>query len=195
MGRRVSAGAGVRGPASLALRGAGTWRSALRPGRNVIAATVWRFGSAGPIAQMGSSTAFLLRAEDPRMAEVNTGLEHGWEVRRDTGRTEMKATDHGYRRCGDRASGWTGGRCVWEVESGDEGWSKPVSRGPAARREVQDSGNDWMLVEDALPQMTYTPTEAGQVVRATEERQSTGGTMMERADLQGPHLRGAAAGD
>ena len=153
---------------------------AMHAGRNDLVATVWRFGSAGPVAQMGSSTAFLLYAVDRRNGYLNTSLEHGWEVRRDPGRTEAQSHLPGYHAAGP-GERMDGHAMVWDM-AGEEGWSKPVSRGPAARREALDSGNDWMLEEDPLPAMTYTPTEAGRVVRATEERDA-GAPAAERTDL------------
>src|SRR5438874_3520992 len=53
----------------------------LRAGRNVIAAIVWNWGSARPVAQHSHRTGFLLQGTSPVEALLNTGKE--WKVLRD----------------------------------------------------------------------------------------------------------------
>jgi hypothetical protein len=54
----------------------------LHAGRNVIAALVWNWGAARPVAQFSHRTGFLLQGNSPLEASlVNTGA--GWKVLRD----------------------------------------------------------------------------------------------------------------
>ena len=53
----------------------------LRAGRNVIAALVWNWGAAHPVAQHSYRTGFLLQGNSPVEALVNTGTS--WKVLRD----------------------------------------------------------------------------------------------------------------
>src|ERR1700761_7289976 len=48
----------------------------LRPGHNLITATVWNFGIYAPLAQMSDRTAFLLESEDRGPASIST--PDGW---------------------------------------------------------------------------------------------------------------------
>src|SRR2546423_12847767 len=50
----------------------------LRAGRNVIAAIVWNWGSARPVAQHSHRTGFLLQGNSPVEAFLNTGKD--WKV-------------------------------------------------------------------------------------------------------------------
>ena len=68
-GQRVGAGPGRGDPEH--------WRfetydlaPLLKPGANLIAATVWNFGLAAPMAQMTRRTGFLLQADDPAFARL-----------------------------------------------------------------------------------------------------------------------------
>src|SRR6185503_10982240 len=55
----------------------------LRAGRNVIAALVWNWGAARPVAQHSQRTGFLLQGNSPvEAATVNTGTD--WKVLRDS---------------------------------------------------------------------------------------------------------------
>lgn len=59
----------------------------LRPGANVIAATVWNFGVYAPIAQMSDRTAFLLESEATGDEGIST--PRGWMVEVDPGRLPL----------------------------------------------------------------------------------------------------------
>ena len=50
----------------------------LHPGRNVLAAVVWNWGAARPVAQHSYRTAFLLQGDDSASGRVNTGP--GWKL-------------------------------------------------------------------------------------------------------------------
>ncbi len=53
----------------------------LRPGRNILTATVWNFGELRPSAQFSFRTAFLVQGETAEQAVVDTGP--AWQVLRD----------------------------------------------------------------------------------------------------------------
>jgi len=56
----------------------------LHSGKNVIAATVWNFGTRAPVAQMSNRTGFLLQGDTAAEEIANT--DGSWLVRQDTGR-------------------------------------------------------------------------------------------------------------
>jgi hypothetical protein len=65
--------------------------SRLHPGRNVIAAIVWNWGAARPVAQFSHRTGFLVQGYSPvEAALVNTGT--GWKVLRDSAYTPIVIT-------------------------------------------------------------------------------------------------------
>jgi hypothetical protein len=148
----------------------------LRPGQNLISATVWNFGIYAPLAQMTDRTAFLLESEAAGESSIST--PGGWLVEIEPGQRPLPRADNGFREY--MASG-TGE----EIDAAryDWAWNEPGG-GPAwvaavpAMRESIDAGvskahsadatgdNPWGLAADALPAMEYTPTGPGKVVRA-----------------------------
>ncbi|MEO8337351.1 MAG: alpha-L-rhamnosidase C-terminal domain-containing protein [bacterium] len=59
----------------------------LHSGANTIAAVVWNWGPHHPVGQHSLRTAFLLQADSPREAVVNTGAD--WKLLRDTSYGEL----------------------------------------------------------------------------------------------------------
>jgi alpha-L-rhamnosidase len=130
--------------------------SYLKPGDNVIAAVVWNFGEAAPLAQMSVATGFRMTG-----AGVATG-ETGWRVAIDAGRTAV---------LGRRQIDWTyyvasapevidAAKADWDwMTRGETGtqWLDAVAA-PAAQR---------ALVEDPLPPQLFRPAPAGEVVRSS----------------------------
>src|SRR5215468_10572779 len=109
----------------------------LHGGRNVLAATVWHFGSHAAIAQMSERAGFLLHGagEAERAADTNAT----WEVEEETGISLLKPKVNGYFAAepGER---WDGGRFDWyaagAMPSGSQQslWKKAVTLGRGARR-------------------------------------------------------------
>ena len=62
----------------------------LHAGSNVIAALVWNWGAARPVAQHSHRTGFLLQGDGPSEAALNTGAE--WKVLVDTAYAPIKTT-------------------------------------------------------------------------------------------------------
>jgi alpha-L-rhamnosidase len=133
-------------------------------GQNEIAAMVWNFGTSAPIAQMSSQTAFVLAAEDPKNAWIDTGKE--WETSHERGRTLGRSERMGYYAAGPDEV-MDGTQMVWD-------WDRPAAKGlwmaakmlgNAAPRGAQDSPTRWILQKDELPSMLYEAVDVGRVVR------------------------------
>ncbi len=177
-GRRVGAGPGRGDPEH--------WRfetydlaPLLKPGANLIAATVWNFGLAAPMAQMTRRTGFLLQADDPAFAAVNTGRD--WQAQVETGHTVLAdglsalrargfyyAAGPGERRDGrlwdwawdapdSPPARWVAAREIWR------GHPRSISEGPAWML----SPEGWLLVPNPLPPLQHHDTEPGTVARTT----------------------------
>src|SRR5947207_8596371 len=92
----------------------------LRVGRNVIAAIVWNWGAARPVAQHSYRTGFLLQGRGPvEAALVNTGTN--WKVLRDSAYTPIVITTASLRGYYTAAPGDSidGSRYPWGWERAD----------------------------------------------------------------------------
>ncbi|HZZ58308.1 MAG TPA: alpha-L-rhamnosidase C-terminal domain-containing protein [Opitutaceae bacterium] len=148
----------------------------LRPGANVIAATVWNFGILAPLAQMSDRTAFLLESEAASPLDISTPA--GWQVEIEAGRRALPRPPDFPRQY------WAAGPGE-QLDAGafDWAWDQPGS-GPAwtaadspMREEVfaaessrahsadETGDNSWGLTEDRLPPMEYAAASPGRVVR------------------------------
>ncbi|QNI34325.1 alpha-L-rhamnosidase [Alloacidobacterium dinghuense] len=139
----------------------------LKPGKNVLAATVWNFGTRAPIAQMTNRTGFLLQGDTSAEEVANT--DASWQVKQEKGRG-LAATNGvaGYYAAGPGET--VDGRMVtwdWDAPavSDTAAWHAAEAIGEAATREAQDADNNWELVQDQLPAMEHRPTMAGRIVR------------------------------
>jgi len=147
----------------------------LQVGENTLAATVWNFGTVGPIAQMTNRTGFLLQGATPEEQQVDTGK--GWLVEREPGYALIPGDMgklHGYLAVGPGE--------ILDAKHYDWGWSLPGNGGTATAggwkpavpigagtlRGAQDAPTNWMLVPDTLPAMEYTPISAGKPVRGAD---------------------------
>jgi alpha-L-rhamnosidase len=158
----------------------------LKPGENLITATVWNWGVYAPIAQFTDRTAFLLESEATGDASISTGdhqsgdwlveIEHGQQpLSRDTVTVKQyMASGPGEQINADRY---------------DWAWNSPAPSGAAsggawvaAASPMRDSifdgvnrahsadsvgDNPWGLIPDELPHMEYAPTSAGEPVRTS----------------------------
>ena len=136
----------------------------LHAGRNVLAATVWNFGTHAAIAQMSERTGFLLHGAG--QAERAADTDGTWNVEEDTGLSLLTPKVHGYFAAepGERMDG---ARWDWSAasEKANGNWKKAATLGRGALREEQDAPNNWQLVADGLPPMEKTEMSAGKVVR------------------------------
>ncbi|MGB6160638.1 MAG: hypothetical protein WBH45_20270, partial [Acidobacteriaceae bacterium] len=138
----------------------------LHAGTNVLAAVVWNFGEAAPVAQMSNRTGFLMQGDTAAEAAVNTNT--AWRVREESGHSaEGHHGANGYYAAGPaekidgRVLDWN-----WDQPGDSENWMTPIQVGHAAAREAQDADNNWELVQDSLPPMEHRLVDAGKPVRA-----------------------------
>lgn len=149
----------------------------LRAGENWIAAVVWNAGVWAPVAQISDRTAFLLESEAKGESGIST--PDGWTVMGDAGhivvpREGSKVTLDYYAAgqsetlVGD-ATDWT-----WNDEKpASTGWApvapalpESLSSGNSRAHSAEvTADNNWGLVPDLLPHMTYEETSPGEVVR------------------------------
>jgi hypothetical protein len=127
----------------------------LRPGRNLLAATVWNLGDQAPIRQITSHLGFVLAPDST--AEAAAATDTSWLARQDTAFTflpkpeEMKynyyvaspgeridasALDWDWADAGPTASGPL--------------WQPAVALGTAVPRGVHSEDNSWLLIPDQL---------------------------------------------
>ncbi|HEV2419916.1 MAG TPA: alpha-L-rhamnosidase N-terminal domain-containing protein, partial [Terriglobia bacterium] len=139
----------------------------LHPGSNAIAAIVWNFAEAAPMAQMTNETGLVL-AGDGAAALVNTN--RSWKVLRSRA-FEMIAiggqTSHAYTVVGPGeridASLYPWG---WQrTDFDDSAWQPASELVRAGPRGVQDSPSRWMLVPRKIPLMQQSVQRLKQVRR------------------------------
>jgi alpha-L-rhamnosidase len=143
----------------------------LRPGKNVLAATVWNFGVLSPLAQISDRTAFLLHGEgEPeRLADSN----ETWEVEQEPGVRALPAEDavRGQYYVAEPAERIDGTVFDWNWNQADFGpsgqWKKAGTIGHATPLGAVLQENNWQLVPDRLPPMQLILSPAGHVVRST----------------------------
>jgi len=143
--------------------------SHLRPGRNVIAALVWNWGAARPVAQHSHRTGFLLQGSGPAEAAlVNTGT--GWKLLRDTAYAPIVITNStvgGYYAAvpGDSI---VGSRYPWGWERADymdDGWYlvAPRARSGNAAPLAAFDGADGAAVVGRVKRRAMAPGDYGEV--------------------------------
>lgn len=127
----------------------------LRRGSNVIAATVWNFGEAAPMAQVTLATGFRLTGDG-----VSTSGP-GWRVAIDPGHAALKGNsqiDWQYY-VASAPETIDASRALWDWAGRNEAgaaWRDAVPAPQAARRK---------LAADRLPAQAFVPAPAGRVVR------------------------------
>jgi alpha-L-rhamnosidase len=155
----------------------------LKPGQNLITATVWNWGVYAPLAQMSDRTAFLLESQATGDADISTPKD--WQVEFEPGHVAL-----------DRSSikMWTyfasGPGEEIDAAKYDWSWNSPDDKNPAwvaVASPMRDSmfasvatahsadttaDNNWWLVPDRLPHMEYKAESAGVVVRAERSKTS-----------------------
>jgi alpha-L-rhamnosidase len=127
----------------------------LKPGSNIIGATVWNFGDLMPVAQFSRKTAFLLQGNTDSESVVNTGKT--WKIYRDEAYSPLPP-DHAKLQTyivvgpGDKVEG---DKYPWGWENSgfdDSGWQTPIIIGPG-RAKGLGTGADWDLVPRSIPFM------------------------------------------
>src|SRR4029077_375004 len=118
----------------------------LHAGENILAATVWNFGTHAAIRQMSDRVGFLVHGEGPSERIADTDLT--WEVKQEkaieTIRPKMEnqyyAAEPGQRLDGAKFD-WAWSSGSGRSDSRSDSWTKPVSLGRAALRGTTDAPN------------------------------------------------------
>ena len=138
----------------------------LRAGRNILASTVWNFGSHAALAQVSDRIGFLVHGQGE--VEHVADTDSSWEVGQENAITTLSPDVPGYYAAepGERLDGaafdWN-----WESASiSDKKWQEAATLSPASLRGEADSHNSWWLVPDLLPAMEMKLVPAGHVVRS-----------------------------
>jgi alpha-L-rhamnosidase len=147
----------------------------LRAGRNVIAALVWNWGAARPVAQHSFRTGFLLQGDgQAEAALVNTGT--GWKLLRDPAYAPIVITtatlgDYYAAAPGDSIDG---SRYPWgweRADYADDAWSGSAIVGRVQRRAMAPGGygevSGWQLEARSIPPMEEKEQRLARVRRAT----------------------------
>jgi hypothetical protein len=152
----------------------------LKPGENLITATVWNWGVYAAVAQFSDRTAFLLESEATGDASISTGVSKsgGWQVEVEPGHQPLgreTVTMKEYFAAGPGEE--------LDAAHYDWDWNSPNAGGAAwvpAASPMRDAiypgvnkahsaettgDNPWGLVPDELPHMEYAATSPGEIVR------------------------------
>jgi alpha-L-rhamnosidase len=145
----------------------------LHSGRNIIAATVWGFGTRSALAQISDRAGFLLQGNGGAERAVDTN--ESWEVEQDKGLgvspEPLRLPGYPYfvagppERMDAALIDWS-----WNADplgNQNTGWVKAVRVGGAMPRESQIQLTNWLLVPDPLPPMAMELGPTGKVVRAS----------------------------
>ena len=147
----------------------------LHAGRNVIAALIWNWGAAKPVAQHSHRTGFLLQGDGPvEAALVNTGPS--WKVLIDPAYAPIVITsaDMGNYYAAAPGDSINGARYPWGWESAryvDDAWTAPAIVGDVRRHAMPpgDYGevSGWQLSPRSIPAMEEREQRLASVRRAT----------------------------
>ncbi len=142
----------------------------LRSGKNVLAAVVWNDGRYRAVAQITNQTGFVLQAERPEDAAVNTS--RGWKCVQDKAYSpqpipEDQATGYHAMAANEHVDatlypwGWE------QPDFDDSAWVPAHELSHGAPRDAQDGPNRWMLVPSAIPLEEQAPERLKAVREAT----------------------------
>ena len=154
----------------------------LRPGRNLLVAAVWSFGTMAPAAQITDRTAFVLQGDGPDEQAANT--DPSWQCAPEPGHMPWP---EGMRPVRDEAHQYIvvgpgerldAARYDWDWAKAPEPgapegrWKAAVVSAIATPRTIRFgpgyalTPDGRMLVPDELPPMEYRPVDAGRIVKA-----------------------------
>ena len=146
----------------------------LKPGHNLVTATVWNFGLFAPIAQFSDRTAFLLESEADGTTGISTPKD--WLVEEEPGHRPLDRTSVTLKTYMAAGPGeeidaskydWN-----WNIDNPGPNWVPVASPmrdsifvGVQLAHSADTTGdNPWGLIPDLLPHMEYAPTETGSLV-------------------------------
>ncbi|HEY3747219.1 MAG TPA: alpha-L-rhamnosidase C-terminal domain-containing protein [Gemmatimonadaceae bacterium] len=146
----------------------------LHVGRNVIAALVWNWGAARPVAQFSHRTGFLLQGNSPLEASlINTGV--GWKLLRDPAFAPIVITTAFLGNYYAAAPGDSidGSRYPWgweRADYADDAWSSAEVVGRMQQRAMAGGYGEvsgWQLEPRAIPPMEEKEQRLARVRRVT----------------------------
>jgi alpha-L-rhamnosidase len=141
----------------------------LRAGRNVLAATVWNFGTHAAIAQMSDRVAFLVHGEGDLERSADTDAT--WDVEQEKAITTQRPNLPGFYYAAAPGERLDASKFDWDWQSDSNSdqseWTKAVTQGRGALRWERDAPNNWQLISDPLPPMEMKEIQTGRVVRTT----------------------------
>jgi hypothetical protein len=165
----------------------------LKPGSNVLAASVWNFADRAPWAQMSCQTAFLLQGDGEAEAAANTNTS--WKVIRNpayspTGNERAPMGQFlvvGPGDCVDASIypwGWN------ESAFDDSGWQTPRDLSNGQPESLHNADQPWRLVPRTIPFMQETPEIPLTVVKAERLKPNAAFLSGKVAWTIPPHSRG-----
>lgn len=141
----------------------------LRPGVNVIAATVWNDGPHAALSQFSFETGFLIEAEGQGYESMNAGPE--WRCLRAASYEAIpvpQRSQYGYFAIGP-CEKFDASKHPWgweEARFDDSEWPKARVGYAAAERGQRDAQTRWALVPREIPAMEETPVRMAAVRKA-----------------------------
>ena len=142
----------------------------LKTGKNVLAATVWNFGTHAAVSQMSERAGFLVHGESE--AERAADTDESWEVEQEKGITTVPTDLPGFYYVAGPGERVDAGKFDWsfnrEEVADKSAWTKAVTLGRGALRWERDAPNNWQLVKDPLPAMEMREVGSGKIVRTSE---------------------------
>ncbi len=146
----------------------------LHSGRNVLAATVWGFGTHSAVAQIGYRAGFLLQGDGPSERAADTN--NTWEVEEEKSLQPLAPTElsHFYYAAepGERMDAalfdwsWDEDPVTNPPSNAATLWKKALAIDQGIPRGAQMQSN-WQLVPDLLPAMELALVPSGKVVRTS----------------------------
>ncbi len=138
----------------------------LHAGKNVLAAVVWNDGQYRAVAQVTNQTGFVLDADTPEHAVVNTN--RGWKCIQDRAYSPQplppeQATGYYALAANERLDsnlypwGWE------QLDYDDSSWLAAEEVSHAALRDARDAPNRWMLVPRMIPMEEQIPQRISSV--------------------------------
>jgi alpha-L-rhamnosidase len=148
----------------------------LNAGRNVLAAVVWNWGAARPVAQFSRRTAFLVQGNSPAESLANTGSSWKTEADGAYAIVPIDARTIGGYYASPPGEAVDAARYPWGWQQpgfDDQSWpaAKPAVPGPGANLQLRGTqpfgeAGGWQLVPGTLPPIEEKPVRFSRVRRA-----------------------------
>ncbi len=141
----------------------------LEKGINTIAAVIWNFGEHKALSIISNRTAFIMQGNSEAEKAVNT--DESWKITRNKAYEPIPygpVAFHGYFVVGPGEK-WNATHHLWDWEKSGfkaDSWQNSVKLGKGAPQ-GNNSHENWLLVQDQLPQMENIPQRFGRIRRTT----------------------------